>query len=77
MATYDGESPPSAATTIRIYNVTGELVREADLGTLSPGAASWVWDGTTRSGRFAGSGIYFVRLVAGSYTETAKMVLLK
>ena len=36
-----------------------------------------VWNGIDDAGRPAASGIYFVRMMAGSYTETRKIVMLK
>jgi flagellar hook assembly protein FlgD len=35
------------------------------------------WDGTNRYGDRVGSGVYFVRMEAGSTTETQKVVLVR
>jgi len=36
-----------------------------------------IWDGKDNAGNDASSGIYFYKLIAGSYTATNKMVMLK
>jgi hypothetical protein len=35
------------------------------------------WDGKTETGEAVSSGTYFYQLLAGDYTETRKMVILK
>ena len=49
--------------TIRFYDLRGALVHEAPLGG-KPGDNQYRWDGTTRTGAVAASGIYFYRLYA-------------
>jgi len=49
--------------TIRFYDLRGALVHEALLGG-KPGDNQYRWDGTTRTGAVAASGIYFYRLYA-------------
>ncbi|MCK5734799.1 MAG: Ig-like domain-containing protein, partial [Candidatus Latescibacteria bacterium] len=68
--------------TIRIYNTLGGLVRTLSLGVqprgsyATPDNAAY-WDGCTRSGKQAASGIYLYRLEAGTCSVTKKMVLLR
>ena len=52
------------------------------LGHLTAGSNSQTekaiyWDGQTETGEQVGSGTYFYQLLAGDYTETRKMVILK
>jgi hypothetical protein len=62
---------------VAIYDVRGTLVRRLTDQTMPAGEHSVVWDGADNAGRTASSGIYFVRLLAGSFTETRKIVMLK
>jgi hypothetical protein len=62
---------------VRIYDVTGRLVRTLVDRRLKVGIHRETWDGRDESGRIVASGIYFYRLQAGSKVLTKKMVLLK
>jgi len=62
---------------IVIYDVRGALVRRLADQTMSAGDHTMVWNGVDDAGRPATSGIYFVRMIAGRYTETRKIVMLK
>ncbi len=62
---------------IAIYDVRGTLVRRLSDESMPAGEHSVVWNGVDDRGRPAASGIYFVRMIAGSYTETRKIVMLK
>jgi len=64
-------------TTLKVYNLLGQLVRSLVEKEQVPGYYSVVWDGRDGLGTEISSGIYFYRLQAGSYTEIRKMVLLK
>lgn len=63
--------------TLRIYDVTGRLVREFIDESGAPGRKHVVWDGRTARGEPATTGVYFYRLSASGFTETKKMLLLK
>jgi M6 family metalloprotease-like protein len=62
---------------IAIYDVRGSLVRRLADDVMPAGDHSIVWNGVDDAGRPATSGIYFVRMIAGRYTETKKIVMLK
>jgi hypothetical protein len=62
---------------ISIYDVKGALVRRLVDQLMSAGEHRAAWSGVDDAGRPASSGIYFVRMIAGSYTETRKIVMLK
>ena len=62
---------------LKIYDVAGALVRELVNEARAAGSYSVKWDGRDERGQQAASGVYFYKLVAGEFTSTKKMVLLK
>ena len=62
---------------IRIYDVSGRLVRILIDEIRDAGSYETVWDGTNDGGRATASGIYFCRMEAPDYERTLKMVLLR
>jgi hypothetical protein len=64
-------------TSLRIYNVLGEVVRTLADEPMAPGVHHKVWDGRDDQGNQVASGIYFYRLRAGDFQHTRKMVLMK
>jgi hypothetical protein len=66
---------------IRVYDISGRLVRTLVDGPVDPGEYAAVWDGLTDSGEQAASGVYFARMEAtgplGSFSAARKLVLLK
>jgi hypothetical protein len=70
--------PRDARVTLRVYDVSGRVVRVLRGGAAEPaGRHEATWDGRSDAGRAAASGVYFYRLEAGDYTETKRMVLLR
>ena len=67
----------TVAVSLRIYDLSGRLVRVLVDDAQSPGAHEAEWDGRDAVGHHAGSGVYFYRLEAGTYSATQKMVLVK
>lgn len=64
-------------TTLKIYNILGQLVKTlVDEGKL-PGRYEVVWDGKDDRGKEVTSGVYFYRLETAGYKETKKMILLR
>jgi hypothetical protein len=62
---------------LRIYDVSGRVVRTLVDGLQSAGRKSVEWDGRDDAGSQVASGVYFCRLVSPSYQRTNKMVLTK
>jgi len=78
VTTFNYEVPqPGAEVTITVYNGTGQLVTSLVNEYKSPGAYQVTWDGSNESGELMASGVYFVRMNAGSFSETRKIILLK
>jgi hypothetical protein len=67
-----------AAVTLRVYSVTGQLVRT--LVDAEPQPVGWhraSWDGTDERGRAVSTGVYFYRISAGERRESKVMILAK
>jgi hypothetical protein len=62
---------------LRIYNVTGQLVRELSDGYREPGSYEILWNGRGSDDQLMPSGIYFCRMKAEEFVETMKMALIK
>ena len=68
----------SAPTTLRIYDLTGRLIRTLVNGEVqSAGAHQYVWRGKNDNGQNVASGTYLYRLDAGTSTESRSLMLLK
>ena len=64
-------------TTLRIYNIKGQVVRTLVNEEKRPGEYQVVWDGKNDSGKGVSSGVYFCKLKVGDFSETRKIVLIK
>jgi len=62
---------------LRVYDVSGRLVRTLVEGPLAAGPHGSSWDGRDDRGRPVSSGIYFLRLQRGSFVKVRKMVLAR
>ena len=69
--------PESGFTTLSIYNISGQKVRELVADHMTAGAHSLIWDGRDDSGKAVSSGVYITRLVAGKQIAASRMLLLK
>ncbi|MFH0931466.1 MAG: FlgD immunoglobulin-like domain containing protein, partial [Candidatus Zixiibacteriota bacterium] len=64
-------------TTLKIYNILGQLVKTLVDEEKTPGRYTIIWDGKDNSGKEVASGIYFYQLRTKDYNTTRKMVLLR
>jgi hypothetical protein len=62
---------------LRVYDVSGRLVRLLNDSTLPAGSHRAIWDGTDGAGRAVASGTYLYRLDAAGFNQSRKMVLLR
>jgi len=74
--------PQATNVVIRIFDVSGRIVRELDLGRKLAGsylakAGAAYWDGKNSQGEPVVSGVYYYQLQAGVYNAIKKMVILK
>jgi outer membrane protein assembly factor BamB len=62
---------------LKLYDITGRLVRTLVAGEKKAGIYSISWTGKDSHGNKVASGIYFYRLVSGDFSKTRKMILIR
>jgi FlgD Ig-like domain len=62
---------------LKIYDVRGALVKTLVHEHRAAGNHRVPWDGSNQQGNRVATGVYFYKLVAGSFVDTKKMTLLK
>ncbi|MDE0469892.1 MAG: T9SS type A sorting domain-containing protein [Candidatus Poribacteria bacterium] len=72
----------SAAVTLTIHDIKGDIVHTLDLGEQRAGTYqnrnhAAYWDGRNTQGESVASGVYFYTLSAGDFTATRKMLIRK
>jgi hypothetical protein len=76
------ELPVSGHVSLKVYDLSGRLVKTIMDNEMKAGVYTFIWDGSDSDGRKVSSGIYFYRLQskigqAGEFTGIRKMILLK
>jgi hypothetical protein len=66
-----------AVVRLKVYDVTGRMVRSLVDGRHDPGAYEVLWDGRNHAGVELATGVYFCRFKVGDYVDTMKMLLIK
>ncbi len=69
--------PRPEKVTLEIFDILGQRVAVLKNENQSPGFYSVKWNGMNQNGEFVATGVYFYRLVAGSFVSVKKMLLLK
>ncbi|MBN1350143.1 Ig-like domain-containing protein [candidate division KSB1 bacterium] len=69
--------PVRADVRLVIYNIMGQTICELVNEQQPAGYYAVHWDGKDKNGMDAASGVYFYRIIAGNFTQTKRMVLLK
>jgi hypothetical protein len=69
--------PVETGVSLKVYNLSGQLVRTLASGEEKAGYKQATWDGRSESGARVASGVYFYRLEAGSFTATKKVVVIR
>jgi hypothetical protein len=62
---------------LRIYDVMGREIKTLFEGALVRGAYRMIWNGRDNHGNSASSGIYLLRIQAGSFSQVKEMTLLR
>ena len=66
-----------SGVSLRVFDMTGQVVRTLVRGSLPAGSYTELWDGRNEMGVKVGSGVYFYELQAGSFSSKRKMTLLQ
>ncbi|MDX2473638.1 MAG: proprotein convertase P-domain-containing protein, partial [Candidatus Krumholzibacteria bacterium] len=69
--------PKAGHVSLRIYDLSGRLVRSLVDENLARSSHTYQWDGADNSGRRAASGVYYYRVQTERTSETGKMMLVK
>ena len=69
--------PGPSLVSLKVYDISGRLVRELGSGERSAGVHTIRWDGRNGAGLSVPGGVYLYRLEAGSFTRTRSVVLLR
>ena len=73
---YDIARGAAVPVRLLVYDVRGARVRTLVNSAVSPGRYTSTWDGRGDNGQIASGGIFFLRLEAGHFTQTRKIILL-
>jgi hypothetical protein len=69
--------PVSGAVSLKVFDAQGRRVKSLADHTYPAGCHSVAWAGDDEFGRPVGAGIYFVRIEAGDFRATGKMLLTR
>lgn len=69
--------PSPGFTSLIIYNIMGQKIRNLYSGTLNSGIHNIIWDGMDNFGSYVSSGVYISRLVSSNRVAHKKMMLVK
>jgi len=75
--TINYQIPEPGHVSLKIFNVSGELVRTLVDNHKSEGVHAVGWNGKDKHGNVVSAGIYFYRMESKSFVETRRMVLLR
>ena len=72
-----GSAGDGLMASVRVFDITGRLVRVVASGPHAPGAHTVSWDGRNSTGARLGAGVFFVELAAGSNRSIRRVILLR
>jgi flagellar hook assembly protein FlgD len=62
---------------LRIYDITGELIKTLINEHKTPSYYSVRWNGQNEKGEIVPSGLYLYQIISGEYSSTKRMVIVK
>ncbi len=69
--------PNESRVSLKIYNIAGEIVKILVDKYQKAGCYKIKWDGKNNVGKILPSGIYFIELSTGEFSQTIKLLILK
>jgi hypothetical protein len=69
--------PVESQVSLKVYNLSGQLVRTLVAGKEKAGYRQVSWDGRSEVGSHVASGVYFYRMETGSFAATKKLVVVR
>jgi len=69
--------PDSGRLTVKVFNLKGQLVKTVFDSDVSSGIQYLGWDGKTERNLSCPDGIYFIKVSAGGFSLSRKLILLK
>ncbi len=69
--------PEESQVRISIFNMRGELVNVLINQKQNAGTYKITWDGTSKNGQVMSSGLYFIKIDAGQFSDIKKMIFAK
>lgn len=72
-----GSPGTDVEASVRVFDISGRLVRELVSGRQAPGKHSVTWDGLSSAGTQLGAGAFFVELRAGANRAVRRVILLR
>jgi len=70
-------SGSGAEVNLKVYNITGQLVKALVSGYRAPGYYQAVWNGRSENGHRVSAGIYIYRLETAGKAVSRRMILIK
>ena len=69
--------PRTTSSTLRVFSVTGRVIRTLWQGQLTPGEHPFVWDGMDAHGKPVASGVYYIQLETEQGAAERKVVIVR
>ena len=66
------ELPVTSNVILEVYDINGRIIYELINGNMDAGYHSVIWNADNNA-----SGVYFVKMVAGDFVNTQKLMLVK
>jgi hypothetical protein len=72
IATVSFALPKDSNVLLEVYDINGRIISQLTDNNMKAGSHSVIWNAESHS-----SGVYFIKMVAGEYTGTQKLILVK